>query len=80
MKANRIRILNGTVATATLGLPKTNGVIIARSCKYYGWLAHSTIQLFFFLFQPTFIYQTKIDMACDLIGKNNYGMKQNKEK
>jgi len=56
MKANRIRILNGAVAAATLSLPKTNAVIIARSCKYYGWLAHSTVQLFFFLFQPTFNY------------------------
>lgn len=59
-KVNRIRILDGAVATATLGLPKTNGVIIARSGKYHRWLAHSTIQLFFFfLFQPTFIYQQK---------------------
>lgn len=62
-KVNRIRILDGAVATATLGLPKTNGVIIARSGKYHRWLAHSTIRLFFFffffLFQPTFIYQQK---------------------
>ena len=46
-KANRIRILDGAVATATLGLPKTNSVIIARSGKYHRWLAHSTIRLFF---------------------------------
>lgn len=58
-EANRIRILDGAVAAATLGLPKSNGVIIAGSGKYHCWLTHPTRQLFllFFYYQSGFIYQ-----------------------
>lgn len=43
--AHRIRVLDGTVATATFSLPKPNCVIVASRRKYHRRLGHINLLL-----------------------------------